>query len=180
MPSLTEGKREFVYLRSEHRIPVANVPPLGKTSYRISADVFIPEAGAEGVLLTFGDRVNGFAWYVKDDRVVYENKANIHQERITSRAPLPRGNIKLLYEFRRDSTASVPESVWEPAAGTGRLYINEELVGEEHLSVVQLFAPHSTSAALYVGRAAGATISNAYPQPFEFTGMLDKVTVEIQ
>lgn len=60
----------------------------------------------------------------------------------------------------------------------GRLYINQEPVGEQHFPAVQIFGFSST--ALYIGSTAGPTISEAYTQPFAFTGVLEKVTVELQ
>jgi hypothetical protein len=67
---------------------------------------------------------------------------------INSRIASPRGPVKLVYEFSRDNTAAAHENGWEPAAGTGRLYINAELAGEERFSVAQLWYTD----ALYVGR----------------------------
>jgi hypothetical protein len=177
-PSLTQGRKEFVYLPSEPRIPIANFPRLNH-SYRMTAEVIIPEVGAEGILATFGNRANGFAWYVKDDRVVYENNAGTHSERITSRIPLPRGKATLAYEFRRDSTgaSSESETKWSQAvAGTGYLYINGELAAEERHPVVKHFSWGSN--ALYIGRTAGVTVSDAYTQPSKFTGTIKHIKLE--
>lgn len=176
-PPLTAGRQELVFLPTEPRISPADVPPFGKLSYRMSADVVIPDSGAQGVLVAFGNRDHGFVWYIKEDRVVYENTVDTHHERITSRIPLPHGKVNLAYEFRRDNASAPSEYEWkwetERTVGTGRLYINEEWVGEKRLSVIQ---PCCWTDTLYIGRAA--TIGDAYKQ--RFTGTLGQVKVELK
>jgi arylsulfatase A-like enzyme len=175
-PSLTDGRRELTYLSSEQRIPVADVPPLGTMSYRISADVVIPESGAQGILASCGDRAYGFTWYVKDGHVVYENKAGTHHEMITSRTRLPPGKVRLVYEFQRDNPTPARGDDWDHTAGKGRLYINGVLAGQASFSSVEL----SDDRALYVGHATGAAVSDAYTQPFTFTGGIEQIKVELR
>ena len=59
-------------------------------------------------------------------------------------------------------------------SGTGRLYINGQLSAEVQLSSVQM----ARDAALFIGRATGSPVSNAFVQPFAFTGTLNEVKVE--
>ena len=47
-------------------------PDIAQRSYSISADVEIPGAGAQGVLLAFGSSLAGYVLYVKDGQSVYE------------------------------------------------------------------------------------------------------------
>lgn len=173
MPSLNKGRRQFVYLPSESRISVADIPPFGIASYRVSADVDIPEAGAQGVLISYGDRAGGFTWYLKEDLVIYESKAGNHHDMLTSSIRIPRGQVELAYEFKRDEKAQHDGY----ASGKGLLYINGRLAGEKELTFVRNL-PGDMS--LYIGRAAGSPVSDAYMQPFKFTGTLQKVTVDLQ
>jgi hypothetical protein len=63
-PSLTQGRTEFTYYPEMARIPEGAAPDFKNKSYRITADVEIPEGGAEGVLMTQGGRFNGLGLYM--------------------------------------------------------------------------------------------------------------------
>jgi arylsulfatase len=141
-------------------------------SYRISADVTIPENGAQGVIASFGRRDNGFAWYVKDGHLIYESKARGDHQVITSQAPLPQGDVVLAFEFVRDNAD--PRNWWEGSSGIGRLFVNGKLAGETKLQVSWPQNP-----ALYIGQVAGSPVSNAFSPPFGFSGTLKQVKVEL-
>ena len=53
-PSLTAGRSEFIYYPGMVRIPEGSAPDFKNKSFRITADVEIPDTGAEGVLITQG------------------------------------------------------------------------------------------------------------------------------
>ena len=53
-PNITAGRTEFTYTRPLTGIPTAMPRLLLNTSYTITADVEVPEGGAEGMLLTSG------------------------------------------------------------------------------------------------------------------------------
>ena len=46
--------------------------PISTRSHRISAEIGIPERGAEGIIVSDGSRYGGFALYVKNGHLVYE------------------------------------------------------------------------------------------------------------
>lgn len=172
-PSLTTGKRAFVYYPGTRRIPSALVPKFSQITYRILADVTVPENGAQGVIASFGDRDNGFTWYVKQGHLIYENKAGANHQVITSRALLPKGDVALAFEFVRDNAE--PKHWWEVSSGIGRLYVNGQISGETRLQVQMRGDP-----ALYIGQVVGSPVSDAFSPPFEFDGTLKQVRVEVQ
>jgi hypothetical protein len=49
--SLTRGRTEFTYYPGMVRVPQGSAPDFKNKSYRITADVEIPDGGAEGVLV---------------------------------------------------------------------------------------------------------------------------------
>ncbi len=61
--SLTRGRTEFTYYPGMVRVPQGSAPDFKNKSYRITADVEIPDGGAEGVLVTQGGRFNGLGLY---------------------------------------------------------------------------------------------------------------------
>jgi arylsulfatase len=176
-PSLTSSKRKFVYYPETRRIPDALLPDLAKSSYRMSADVIIPEGGAEGVLAAYGDRHSGFLWYVKGGRLVYENRAGPQHQVLTSQMPLPFGRTLLAFAYEKDPAHKSSNWWWrQSSSGTARLYINGELAAQEKLP----FVGQPRDADMFLGRRARSPASPVFRQSFEFTGTLEKVTVELQ
>jgi len=74
-PSATAGKTEFTYTGVNAGIPVGNAPSILDRDYVITANVTIPDGGAEGVIATMGGRFAGYAlllshsfnWWLKSD-----------------------------------------------------------------------------------------------------------------
>lgn len=183
-PSLTSGKREFVYYPTTSRIPAALIPDVlvthfhAQSSYRITADVVIPEDGAEGVIAAYGDRANGFVWYAKDGHLVYENRAGPQHQVLVSEVPLPRGRATLAFALKRNEMEKI-KKWWEGTSGTGYLYINGQLTAQESLPAVAAVWRVS-GRALMLGRSDNSPVSSAFVPPFKFTGFLEKLTIELQ
>jgi hypothetical protein len=60
-PSATAGQTVFTYVGENVGIPVANAPNLLDKDYSITADITVPDGGAEGVIATLGGRFGGYA-----------------------------------------------------------------------------------------------------------------------
>lgn len=179
-PSLTDNKREFIYYPGMPRIHRAAMPPLSRKSYRITAQAIIPEAGVQGVIVSYGGRENGFAFYVNGDRLVYEhNHLNGTREMIASEIELPPGKVVLTFEFIHEgaSKSSVP---YHPtvSSGMGRLFINGKVAGQKKLTVA-FGGAAGYAASLGIGQAFGSPVSAFFRPPFKFIGTLEKVTVEL-
>jgi hypothetical protein len=58
-PNITAGRSEFVYTRPMVGLPQGDSPLLLNTSYTITADIEVPQGGAEGMILTSGGRFAG-------------------------------------------------------------------------------------------------------------------------
>lgn len=174
-PSPIAGRKELIFLPSDIRIPVADVPLFGLQSYEMTADVTIPPDGASGILTSQGDQHAGFVWYVDGDHVIYENRVGDVTEKIVSTVPLPRGNATLRIQFDRDSLPDKPAST----SGTTTLYINDQPAGSVKLASVYSRGGSGASA-LYIGRGGGAPVSDAYSQPFAFTGWLRQITLRVK
>jgi hypothetical protein len=58
-PNITAGRSEFVCTRPMVGLPQGDSPLLPKTSYTVTADLEVPQRGAEGMNLTSGGRFDG-------------------------------------------------------------------------------------------------------------------------
>jgi len=181
-PSVVAGKNSFQYGEGVSRLPLAVVPDFGARSHQITADVDVPEAGAQGVILAEGGRYGGFSLYVKDRKLIYENNTfGTTGETIIASAPLPSGKVQIAFEYDKDPSKPAPSGLPLPkvTSGTGRLFIDGTLVGERHFVQFGGFAS-SINETFDVGRDSGSPVSSDYESPFAFNGKVKRVSVELK
>jgi arylsulfatase A-like enzyme len=68
-PNITAGRTEFVYTRPMTGLPQGDSPSLLNSSYTITAEIEVPEGGAEGMIVTSGGRFAGYGFYLLDDTI---------------------------------------------------------------------------------------------------------------
>src|SRR5271154_5077101 len=74
-PSAIAGRTDFTYTGENAGIPVGNAPSILDRDYTITANITVPDGGAEGVIATMGGRFGGYAlllthsfnWWLKSD-----------------------------------------------------------------------------------------------------------------
>src|SRR5271157_2163460 len=74
-PSAIAGRTDFTYTGVNVGIPVGNAPSILDRDYTITANITVPDGGAEGVIATLGGRFGGYAlllshsfnWWLKSD-----------------------------------------------------------------------------------------------------------------
>jgi len=72
-PSAVAGKTVFTYTGENPGIPVGNAPSILNKNYTITAEITVPDGGAEGMIATMGGRfggyglllTHGFNWWLK-------------------------------------------------------------------------------------------------------------------
>jgi arylsulfatase len=63
-PSLTAGRTAFTYSGELTGLPASTAPSILDKSYTITAEVDIPEGGAEGMIVTQGGRFGGYGLFL--------------------------------------------------------------------------------------------------------------------
>ncbi|MFH0303023.1 arylsulfatase [Bradyrhizobium sp. 31Argb] len=170
-PSLISGRNVFTYYPGVIRIPEGSAPDLKNKSFEIRAEVEIPEAGADGVLLTQGGRFGGYGLYLLNGKLVYHyNLAGIARYNVVSKEKVPAGKHTLTANFNYDGGlgkgGAIVLSVDGKAVAEGRV----ERTLPMRVSLGETFD---------VGEDAGTPVSEDYQVPFKFTGTLNKVVVTI-
>jgi hypothetical protein len=172
----TKGK--FTYYPGMAPILEPGIPDTKFSSYTIDADVDIPKSGAEGVLFSIGGRFNGLSLYVQDKKLVFDyNYLGIKHTTIVSDAEVPAGNSTLGFGF--DKTAKADFLNNTGATGIGTLYINGKAVGKAAIAptVPNIY---SWEEGLEIGTDRLTPVTESYESPFEFTGTLKKVVLEVK
>ncbi|MDB5397310.1 MAG: arylsulfatase family protein, partial [Rhodospirillales bacterium] len=171
-PSSIDGVNSFTFYAGMTRIPELAAPNVKDRSFTISADLVIPQAGAEGVLLTEGDRFGGYSLYLLKGRPVFcYNMAALKLYTVAAPDALDAGQHKLTADFKYDGGGrgkggTVTLSIDGKSVASGR-------VGE---TIPNRFA---LDASMSVGEATGAAVSTDYETPFKLTAILDKLTLTL-
>ncbi|MFN6564593.1 MAG: arylsulfatase [Nostoc sp. ChiSLP01] len=171
-PSLNAGRTNFTYYPGVFGIPEGSAPNLKNRSFSITANVEIPETGAEGILLTQGGRFAGWSFFVEDGKPTYiYNYANADRYIIQSREKLPPGKSILRFDFDYDGGIG--------AGGIGKLFINQQQVAEGRIekTIAYRLALDET---FDIGRDTGTPVVDTYQVPFAFTGNLQQVSLELK
>ena len=172
-PSPASGRTTFTYYSSEVSIPEGSAPNLKNRSFTITAEVEIPENGAEGVLLTQGGRFAGWGFFLKDSKPTYVyNFVNAERYIIQSPEKLTPGKSTIKFNFDYDGGGV-------GAGGVGRLFINDQQVAVDRIAKTIPYRL-SLDETFDVGRDTGTPIVETYQVPFTFTGNLQKVTLNLK
>jgi arylsulfatase len=142
-------------------------------SHTITAEVEIPQGGADGVILAQGGRFAGWSLYMKDGRVSYvHNWVGMERYTITAPEPLAPGTATIRYEF-------VIEGDEPGSGGAGTIFVNGRKVAEGRIENTTPFL-FSADETADVGMDEATPVTEDYAEGDNaFTGKIEKVTVEL-
>jgi hypothetical protein len=133
-PQLTQARTSYVFWPGTEMLPAAVGPRVLNRPHGITADVVIPAAGAEGVLLCQGANNGGFSFYVKDQRLHYaHNYLSRAVYQVSTPDPLPEGSHRLRFEFEPTGEPDFPNGRGAP--GRVQLYVDDQLVAQTDIPV---------------------------------------------
>jgi len=149
-----------------------NVKNKSKT---ITAEVDVPEGGANGAILVQGGRFGGWALYVKDGVPAYDyNFLGLNRYSITASRKLAPGKSTVRFEFVYDGGGP-------GKGGMGTLFVNDAKVAEGRIEHTQpaIFSADETAD---VGIDLGTPVVEAVgcEARSRFTGHIPKVTIEVR
>ncbi len=171
-PSNIRGLKEFTYYDGMVRIPEGSAPDLKNKSFGISAVVEVPEGGAEGVLMTQGGRFAGLGLYFLEGRPVFHyNLAGVERYTVAGADKVGPGRHVVTLDFNYEG-GSVGKG------GQATLTVDGKKVASEKLPRTIAFRM-SLDETLDIGEDTGTPVSEDYRVPFDFTGKLEKVTINI-
>ncbi len=173
-PSLAGKRNKYEYFPGQVGLPSGACPPVLNKSFAITAEINIPEKGADGMIITQGGLTGGFGLYLRDGKAnfVY-NLLALERFTITSDV-LPNGKMTLVADVAYEGK---PGELGKGATVT--LTANGNKVGEGKLSrtVPNKF---SLGEGLDIGTDLGSAVDFTYKLPFTFTGKIEKVTIDLK
>ena len=139
--------------------------------HSITAEVVLPDAKTEGVIIAQAGAFGGWSLYMKGGRVVHDyNFFALTHTKVASKAPLSAGKHTIVYEF-------VPDEAKPGTGGKSTLSIDGQLVAEGHIAKTQPFM-FSADEGVDVGVDNETMVSDDYKLgASDFKGEIVKVTV---
>ena len=170
-PSATAGRSTFNYRGQISGIPNANAPPLLNRSFTISAEITVPEGGAEGMLVTQGGEASGYGLYVLNSRPVFAyNLLGLQRYRWEGPA-LPPGKHRVVFDFAYEGPGM-------GKGGKGVLRVDGKEVSSRDIPhTIPFTLPFDETFDVGVDTRTGVT--GDYTLPFRFNGRIEAVTLDI-
>jgi arylsulfatase len=183
-PNITAGRTEFVYTKPMTGIPQGDSPLLLNTSYTITADIEVPEGGAEGMILTSGGRFGGYGFYLLKGKPVFLwNLVDLKRIRWEGPEALTPGKHTLLFDFKYDGlgagTLAFNSLSGIGRSGTGVLKVDGKEVATQKMErTLPLIMQWDET--FDIGSDTGTPVDDKdYQVPFQFTGKLNKLTLKL-
>jgi arylsulfatase A-like enzyme len=183
-PSPAAGRKIFNYSGSVVNIPAGNQPGLLNTSYTITADITVPQGGAEGVIVNEGGRFFGWAIYLVKGKPVYTyNLLDLKRTRFAGPDVLAPGKHILEYDFKYnglgEGTLAYNNNSGVGQGGTGTFKVDGKVVSTQTLEhTLPLVKPLDDT--FNIGEAGAQPVDDSdYKTPFNFTGTINKVTIAV-
>lgn len=183
-PNITAGRTEFVYTRPMTGLPQGDSPFLLNSSYTITADIDVPEGGAEGMILTSGGRFAGYGFYLLEGRPVFLwNLLDLKRIKWEGPEALAPGKHTLEFDFKYDGSGSGTLAYNNfsgvGSSGTGTLKVDGkevQTIKMEHTLPMILQWDESFD----VGSDTLTGVNDEdYQPPFALTAKLDRLTIRI-
>jgi arylsulfatase A-like enzyme len=184
-PSLVAGRKVFTYSGEPIAgIPDGTAPNVLNTSYTITADIDVPQGGAEGMIVTEGGRFGGYGMYLLKGKPVFLwNLLDLKRVRWEGTEALSPGKHTIEYDFKYDglgfATLAFNNLSGIGRAGTGTLKVDGKVVSTQTMErTVPLVLPWDET--FDIGSDTGTPVDDRdYQVPFKFTGKIDKLTIAV-
>jgi len=180
-PNLTAGRTTFTYSGELSGVPASGAPNILDKSYTITAEVDIPQGGAEGMIVTQGGRFGGYGLFLSKGRmgirrgkVVFLYNLLDLKRTIWEGPELRPGKHTVVFDFKYDGPGL-------GKGGTGVLSVDGKEVAKkamEHTTPITF--PEDEDFDIGQDTRTGlALIEYRYDVPFKFTGKINKVSIKL-
>jgi len=183
-PNITAGRSEFVYTRPMVGLPQGDSPLLLNTSYTVTADIDVPQGGAEGMILTSGGRFGGYGFYLLKGKPVWLWNL-VDLERLKWEAPdaLAPGKHTLEFDFKYDGmgagTLAFNDFSGVGRPGVGTLKVDGKVVDTKTMPrTLPMILQWDESFDIGSDTLTGVNDAD-YRPPFKLTAKLDKLTIKL-
>jgi len=183
-PNITAGRSEFVYTRPMVGLPQGDSPLLLNTSYTVTADIEVPQGGAEGMILTSGGRFAGYGFYLLKGKPVWLwNMVDLERLKWEGADALTPGKHTVEFDFKYDGLGAGTlafnnfSGVGRP--GTGTLKVDGKVVATKTMpKTLPMILQWDESFDIGSDTLTGVNDAD-YRPPFPLTAKLNKLTIKL-
>jgi len=171
-PQLIRGNSQLLF-RGMGRLSENSILNVKNKSFSVTAQVVVPQTGAEGVIIAQGGAFGGWSLYAKGGRPAYcHNFAGLRSFTVRGDAAIPSGDHQVRMEFVYDGGGLAK-------GGTVTLFIDGTKVGEGRVeaTVPMVFSGDETCD---VGKETGSPVTSDYGRlGNEFSGKVRWVQIDL-
>jgi arylsulfatase A-like enzyme len=171
-PQLIRGKSQLLF-GGMGRLTENSVVVLKNKSHAVSAQIVVPEGGANGVIVAQGGAFGGWSLYLHEGKPAYcYNLFGLHRFKVYGQEPVAAGEHQIRMEFGYDGGGLAK-------GGSVSLYVDGAKAGEGRVDGTEpmIFSADETTD---VGTDGGTPVSDDYgPKDSRFTGRIRWVQLDI-
>ncbi len=171
-PQLIKGTRQVLF-GGMGRLSESSIVNFKNKSHAITAEVIVPEAGAEGVIIAQGGLTGGWSLYAKEGKPTYcYNFYGVHRYTVAGTATIPAGTHQVRMKFAYDGGGLAK-------GGTVTLYVDGQKAGEGRVEQTEPMV-FSADETCDVGFEAGSPVTDDYPTALgRFSGEVNWVEIAV-
>jgi arylsulfatase len=183
-PNITAGRTEFVYTRPMTGLPQGDSPFILDSSYSITADIEVPEGGAEGMILTSGGRFAGYGFYLLKGKPVFLwNLVDLKRIKWEGPDALTPGKHTVAFDFKYDglgvATLAFNNMSGLGRGGVGTLKVDGKEVAKQTMEhTIPMILQWDESFDIGSDTLTGVNDED-YQPPFPLTAKLNKLTIKV-
>jgi arylsulfatase len=171
-PQLVRGTSQILF-SGMGRLSENSVLNIKNKSHSVTAQISVPEGGANGVLIAQGGAFGGFAFYLHQGKPAYcYNHFGLEHYKVYGENPVGPGDHQVRLEFAYDGGAL-------GKGGLATLWLDGQKVGEGRVeaTVPMVFSADETTD---IGGDTATPVSDDYsPKESKFTGRIHWVQIDI-
>jgi len=170
-PDLMGKRQSLTLVPGMTRLTEGSVLNVKNRSYNVTAEIVVPEGGADGVVLVQGGAFGGWVVYFKSGHLKYcYNLAGVHRYYAESNEPIVTGEHQVRMEFAYDGGGITK-------GGDVSLFVDGKKVGEGRVDRTMPFI-FSADDGMDVGIDTGLLVTDDEPK-VEFTGEIHWVQLDL-
>lgn len=169
-PELIKGERQSLF-SGTGRLTEASVINIKNKSHSVTAEVEVPDSGAEGVIIAQGGVTGGWSLYAKDGKPKYcYNFYGLDLYYVEGKDKIPAGKRQVRMEFAYDGGGLAK-------GGTVTLFVDGKKTGEGRVAQTEPLA-FSADETCDVGDEAGSPVTTDY-KTRKFSGEINWVQIDL-
>ncbi len=183
-PNITAGRTEFTYTHPMVGLPQGDSPAILNASYTFTAEVTVPEGGAEGMIVTSGGRFGGYGFYLLEGKPVFLwNMVDLNRIKWEGQEALTPGKHTVEFDFKYDGmgagTLAYNSMSGLAKGGMGTLSVDGKAVASKRMEkTLPMILQWDESFDIGSDTLTGVNDAD-YKPPFAFTGTLNKLTLKV-